>query len=377
MGTEAVRRWGRLVAPAVAGAGLVAGSWAPPASAGTAEVRDGIVVVEAADGPSLSVEVSRSLFDDGGADNVVVTTSEKFADVLAGGPLAGAFGAPILMTKGDANVSDSLPPEVAAEMARVATGSTTATILGGTAAVSTRVEQEIAAVPGVASVRRLFGADRTSTAVAVARDLLAEVGAPEVLIARATGGPVPFADALAGGAYGAGPPQAPILLTDTDHLSEAARRFVAEEPGLAYSILGGPAAVGPAVEAEVRALAPDTDRVFGADRYQTALEIARSPRLWGLAQPCDETYALADGNSFLAATLASSYQTPLLLTNGSDASASLDYLSKTTDPGCKPVVLVVSGGGVDTARLVDQAATALRRGPAAPAGTLAAVPGRR
>ena len=360
---DAVRWWRGRVAPAVVGAGVVVASWAGPASAGTAEVRDGIVVVEAADGPSLSVEVSRGLHDDHTVASVVVATSEKFADVLAGGPLAGVLDAPILMTKGDANVSDSLPPEVAAEIARVATGSTAVTILGGTAAVSTRVEQQVAAVPGVASVRRLFGADRTGTAEAVARDLVARTDVTEVLIARASGGAAPFADALAGGAYGAAAPEGPILLTDTERLSDAARRFVAGKPGVKYTVLGGPAAVSPAVEAEVRALAPDTSRVSGADRYQTALEIARSPRLWDLAEPCGD-YVLANGQSFLAATLASSYEMPLLLTNGSDPSAALGYLRAPADPDCEPTVVVVSSGDVDAARIGDQAAAALGRGPA-------------
>ena len=99
---------------------------------------------------------------------VIVASSRVFADALAAGPLAAAGPHPILLTG-----TDGLHPEVAAYLAEFADH---VIIMGGTAAVTQTVEDQIRAIPQAnrsgerpMAITRLGGKDRYSTAVVFAR----------------------------------------------------------------------------------------------------------------------------------------------------------------------------------------------------------------
>ncbi len=64
-----------------------------------------------------------------GSDQVVLATGENFPDALAGGPLAAASGAPLLLVR-----QGCAPGAVVDEVKTL--GATTATVLGGTASLS-------------------------------------------------------------------------------------------------------------------------------------------------------------------------------------------------------------------------------------------------
>jgi putative cell wall-binding protein len=119
---------------------------------------------------------------------------------------------------------------------------------------------------GTLDTRRLAGADRIQTAVAISRAAFPD-GAAVAYLARSDA----FPDALAIGPRAAG--AGPVLLTPRDGLAPA----VAEELrrlGVAEVVLvGGEAALGTAVEAAAAAVAPVT-RLAGADRYATAAAVA-------------------------------------------------------------------------------------------------------
>ena len=139
------------------------------------------------------------------------------------------------------------------------------------------------------TVRRLAGATRLETAVAVSRASFDR--ARTVVLARADDP----ADALAGAPLAAHL-AAPLLLVPTDGVPDVVRgeldRLGAEE----VVLLGGEQALSPAVASEVGART--VTRVEGQDRVQTALRIARrvgpSPIAYvaGIAGPVD---ALAAG----------------------------------------------------------------------------------
>ena len=103
--------------------------------------------VAAGDRIGTAVAVSQRFFPT--ADHVVLARADGFADALAGSPLAGLLGAPVLLT-----APNALPTVVAEEITRL--GATAATILGGEAAVGEAVADQLSDAGLV--VERLRGA---------------------------------------------------------------------------------------------------------------------------------------------------------------------------------------------------------------------------
>lgn len=174
-------------------------------------------------------------------------------DALAAGAAAARRGEPLLLVG-----SDALPEVTTAALRRLAPSHVL--LVGGTSAVSTRVED---AVSRIAPVRRVSGRDRWATAVAVARTgwsddvrtpLSRGIGADRAMLAAGHG----FADAVAGAplaALGHGP----LLLTERTSLPRATRTALEEATSVdglrAVTVLGGPAAVADAVLVTTRGIA--------------------------------------------------------------------------------------------------------------------------
>jgi putative cell wall-binding protein len=263
---------------------------------------------DAGDAVGGAVALSRAAFPvPASAARAVLARADVFADAMAGGPLAGTAG-PVLLTDPAA-----LDERVEAELERVLPPQSVVYVLGGPGALADDV---VAPLRSRWRVERLAGSDRTATAAAVAVEVVHESGATTALIARA--GPdaaKPWADALAGGAYGAAE-GIPVLLTDTDTLARATRAALAELEIADTIVLGGSAAVSDAV---VSAL-PAPRRVFGADRAGTAVAVART--LWGRTHADDgDRIVLANGFrpdawalALAASPLAARNAAPLLLT---------------------------------------------------------------
>ena len=210
--------------------------------------------------------LSAHAFADGEADHVVVARADVFADALAGGPLAGTDG-PLLLTD-----PASLDPAVHAELARVLPPGRPIYVLGGTAAVSQEVADQLATLGHVV---RLAGSNRVATAAAIAEVVVERTGADVALVARA--GPddaLPWADALAGGAYGAWA-GLPLLITDQQGLSPDTAAAIRDLGITETLVLGGQAAIADAVLGDL----PDPVRLAGADRSATAAAVAT--QLWG------------------------------------------------------------------------------------------------
>ncbi|MDO8880549.1 MAG: cell wall-binding repeat-containing protein [Coriobacteriia bacterium] len=215
---------------------------------------------------ATSVEVSKQHF--GTADTVVIATGREFADGLSGSGLAGVYYAPILLTEPGA-----LPADVAAEITRL--GATRAFILGGPAAVGPAVESALVGL-GL-EIERIGGIDRYETAALIAdhvmehRDGLMFFTEPlsEAFIARGD----LFADALAVApvAYAN---RMPVLLVQPDALPAHTVDVLGEYGITSAVVLGGNIAVSGAVAAEVRALDVTVTRIDGANRYETAANIA-------------------------------------------------------------------------------------------------------
>jgi len=148
-------------------------------------------------------------------------------------------------------------------------------ILGGTDVVSDDVKDELEDLNNV-DVKRVAGDDCYGTAVEVAELVGSSPGTPgtyrrEGRTALVATGEV-FADALAAGplAYTG---EHPILLTPRSSLDSRVSQFLRSSRTEHVIILGGTAAVLGSVERDIERLGISVERLFGADRYATAVRV--------------------------------------------------------------------------------------------------------
>ncbi len=207
------------------------------------------------------------------ANTVVMASGLSFADALSGSYLAGFVGGPTLLTDPNA-----VPPETVAALAALKVKNVD--LLGGTGAISTAVQLQLASLASTSAgggnlvVTRIAGADRYATSGAIdavpgAANVGMVNGQRTALIASGAS----FPDALAGGALAASS-ALPIILTDPGTLSVAAAQSLSSLQIKHAVILGGVGAVSAAVEAAINAAGVTTERLAGATRTQTAEAIA-------------------------------------------------------------------------------------------------------
>ena len=194
-------------------------------------------------------------------------------------------------------------------------------ILGGEAAVSSGVADALAAA-GLTVVRSA-GPTRLETAEQIAQ--LAGSTVDTVLIARAfpaAGGDdtQAFADSLAAGAWAAATGW-PILLSQTEVLSDTTRTYLDASAVTTAHVIGGEAALSTAVTDGLGALGIASQRHAGPTRFHTATAIAAG-RGFGPSSPA-EIVILIEGQAaeswtagFAVAGLAAELDAPILLANG-------------------------------------------------------------
>ncbi len=292
---------------AVIAAGLIASVLAlvaAPASAGatvTLKRYSGI------DRYATSALAATGAFTTGG-NAVVLVSGENYADGLSAAGLAGAVAGPVLLSH-----PTTLLGSTANAIAAIDTGSGSAAtkltvhVVGGVNAIS---EDVVTSLTGLGyTVSRISGADRYKTAVAVGEKIrsLTTIGS---VVSKTTAILVSgqnFADGLAAGGL-AYQLKLPIVLTDGTSLTAETKAFLDAEVNAAARVLivGGTAAVSAAVATEVEGLknalvAIDVDRVSGADRYATAVELAKYRSKAAVLQGNAETVTnimLVSGESF-------------------------------------------------------------------------------
>lgn len=211
-----------------------------------------------------AIEASRKNFADGSAPTVILATGKSYADALSACGLAGAYGAPLLLT-----TRDALPTYVLTELARL--GATKVVIVGGLSAVSGAVATDL--LDAGYTVQRIAGDTRYETAAKVAAEIESILGGAftgTAFLVRGDG----FADALAVApiAYSQG---FPILLTRPTGLpGETASHLVLS--GITdIVVVGGEKAVSTLVVADVFSILKTVpERVFGVSRFDTARAIA-------------------------------------------------------------------------------------------------------
>jgi putative cell wall-binding protein len=123
---------------------------------------------------------------------VYLATGLGFADAIAAGAAAAHVGAPVVLVPGTSAHLDTATHDL-----MVSSATTSITIVGGTAAVSSGIASDLQALPRVA-VTRVSGADRYETAAQLDAQTF-EIKSDTGFLAVGTNYP----DALAGGAYAA------------------------------------------------------------------------------------------------------------------------------------------------------------------------------
>ncbi|WP_336250256.1 cell wall-binding repeat-containing protein [Stomatohabitans albus] len=182
-------------------------------------------------------------------------------------------------------------------------------------------------------VRRLSGPSRVHTAMAISQNHFGGNTAGAIVLARQGD----FPDALAASSL-ARAVNGPVLLTVNDQLygevAQEMRRVLG--PGGTVYLAGGPNALNPQVEQQVRSMGYNAVRLAGPSRVETATAIAN------VAKQQPSTVVVADGREFADALIAGSLASHLggvqLLTNGSDLHpANAQWLA--SHPGIKVIAI--------------------------------------
>jgi len=262
---------------------------------------------------------------------VFVATGQSFPDALASGPAAHRAGGPLLLVK-----PNEIPAATAAELARLQPGRIV--VVGGPSVVSDGVLGALRSYTA-GSVTRQWGSDRFATAAEVSR-----AGWPSgaSLVYVTTGSNYP--DALAASAV-AGRNGAPILLVRSGDVPTATADALRALAPSRIVVMGGSGVVSDAVVAQLRAHAPDVQRVAGVDRYATAVALSEATYA---ANSVTHVY-VATGKSFpdglTVGPVAAWWKGPLLLVPGNQLPSGVAAELRRLDP---TNVVIVGGSSVVT-----------------------------
>lgn len=258
-----------------------------------------------------SIEASCKVAKDGWSqsDTVILTRYDLFADSLSGSPLSG-FYSPILLTE-SSKLSDKTKETI------LALGAKKVIILGGEKAVSNDVEAQLKQI-GL-SVERVGGINRYETSALIAKKLK-KIGVKNVVLTTGAN----FPDALAA-AYYAYKQNAAILLTDPKNLAEETKKTLIDMAVRQLTIIGSEVAVSQDVENELNQMGIATTRIYGNDRYETAVKLAEDTGAQNLVIITGEKFT--DG--MFAGAFAIKNEASIVLVKSTEIPAAVrDYLSR-------------------------------------------------
>ena len=286
-----------------------------------------VVRVFGADRYGTAAQVSQLLKPSvgSGVNAVYVATGALFPDALAGGPAAAKRNGTLLLVKGT-----EIPPETAAELTRL--NPQTIYLLGGPAAVTPTVENQLKSFARSGNVIRLAGADRYETAAMAVDDAFPSASA--VMVATGQN----FPDAISGAAAAAHI-GIPILLVQFEAIPPAtAAQLDQLNPGQIF-VLGGPAAISESVRTQLQAYSSNVVRLGGVDRYDTAVKIAQT----FFSTSTGDHLFVATGQNFPDALAAGPGGLPVILTKQPSLTPGALNAIASLDPS---LVHVLGGPGI-------------------------------
>ncbi|MGN6686470.1 MAG: cell wall-binding repeat-containing protein [Actinomycetales bacterium] len=202
------------------------------------------------------------------SDNVILASGDDAhtVDALGANYLAGVLGAPVLLTD-----IDSTPDEVVNEI--TALGAKNVWIVGGKAAVSEA--QQAALDAKFDTVKRVAGFNRyeTDKAVIDAGDDV-KVGTVDGKKVAFVASGTSFADALSAAAI-SWKANLPVAITGRGSLDANAKAALAEAGIQKVYVLGGQAVISDDVVNELTALGYAPERVYGQNRSDTSVALAK------------------------------------------------------------------------------------------------------
>ncbi len=286
---------------------IVNSAYIGAAVASYVDVDERLERLEGEDRFDTAKEISLYAYDQ--ADTVIIARGDVLFDALAGSTLAGVLDAPILLT-----MPEYLPERT--EEAITELGAANAVILGGEAAVWQPVFERLDEDFEM-DVSRYEGDNRFETAAEIARGVAVELDenfGDEAFVVSGTVIP----DALTIGSYASASGK-PILLVHPDRVPEETNEVMDELELTKTTIIGGTAVVSEKVEEKL----PDTERVYGENRLETSVEVAKEyfhpPETVIFASGLDENLVDAMAGSYLGGML----DAPILYCH--EASVALKY----------------------------------------------------
>ncbi|MFL0194603.1 cell wall-binding repeat-containing protein [Clostridium sp. WILCCON 0269] len=246
-------------------------------------------------------------FNRGYVNSVVVTSGYNFPNALSGSVLANKLNAPILLSGNSPSENINALEYIKSHLVKDGT----IYILGNETEVNNDIVNSLASL-GYSNVKRLSGNSKYETIRIINDEIEAKEGTPLVI----AGGNV-FADGLSISTIAASKGY-PIVLSDSNNLSEYAIETIKKVKPSKIYIIGGTGAISDTVKEEVKTIANLSEdnmvRIWGMDRYETSLNIAEYFGLDG------DTVTFASGENFpdaLAGSVyASKYNAPVILVNG-------------------------------------------------------------
>lgn len=236
-------------------------------------------------------------------EKIIIATGENYPDALAGSLLTESKY-PILLTHKN-EVSDAVK-EMAHEAKEVI-------VLGGTNTITSEVEKQLADED--TKVTRIAGKNRYETAAMIAATSQTQ---ERILVSG-----VNYPDAIVGAGLSL-QTEVPILLTAPNRLTQETASAMQSHGIKGLTILGGSKAISEDVQAEAAKHLSTLERIAGADRYATSIEVARR-------YSAPKTMILATGEDFpdalTSAPLSGMLDAPILLVRGNELSPDLkDFL---------------------------------------------------
>jgi len=205
-----------------------------------------------------SIEVADSIaMEWGESSSAILVRNDLYADAVVAGPYS-AYYSPILYTIPSMISEDTIKTMETLSVKKVI-------IIGGTDAVFKAIAEKLVKLGF--RVERIAGKDRYETSALVAKLLKGKIS--KIFIVSGED----FSDALALAPYAAKQGGA-ILLTDPKELSSAAKNAITYLNIKDVTIIGGRKTVTANVEETLKSMSLNVSRIWGIDRYETAIKIA-------------------------------------------------------------------------------------------------------
>ena len=228
-----------------------------------------------------------------GVKHIIIANGEpgKEADPIGAAGLAGAYGAPVLLTQGSL-----VPGSTKATIAEIAKANPGVRVhlIGGTSVVPDARWNDIKAIKGVSSVKdRVSGSTRYSTSAAIARAIVRQMGEHRIqgVLVVAVDNPAAFYDALAASpiAYAR---TMPMIGVKKSTMESAAMNVLGNElAGKPIYFANSDAFVTRGVKMAISGSMSPTSLATSSDRYTAATQIAQTAVTRGWLSSADSGLA--------------------------------------------------------------------------------------